>query len=109
MPHCPARRAVFSAKRPDSLHVVGGLPYLDVLALQTRSTPHLWNGMVLEAKGDLRAAEKSYGRAASLAAEYDWQGSYRRWKALSALGETTAAAQEEQALKQRWGEMQFRW
>lgn len=65
--------------------------------------------MVMEAKGDLRAAADSYRHSASLAPPYDWQGSYRLWRALTALGDAEAAEREEAALRHRWGEEQFRW
>jgi hypothetical protein len=65
--------------------------------------------MVMEAKGDLRAAVDSYRRSASLAPPYDWQGSYRLWRALGALGDAEAAEREEAALRRRWGDEQFRW
>jgi hypothetical protein len=65
--------------------------------------------MVMEAKGDVRAAAASYRKAAALAPPYDWQGSYRLWRALAALEEAEAADREEEALRRRWGEEQFRW
>ena len=69
----------------------------------TRPEPHLWSGMILQAKGDLAGAAAAYNASAALAAPYDWQGSYRLWRALLLLGDGAAAAREEAALRRRWG------
>ena len=75
----------------------------------TRPEPHLWSGMILQAKGDLAGAAAAYNASAALAAPYDWQGSYRFWRALLLLGDGAAAAREEAALRRRWGDAQMRW
>ena len=75
----------------------------------TRPEPHLWSGMILQAKGDLAGAAAAYNASAALAAPYDWQGSYRLWRALLLLGDGAAAAREEEALRRRWGDAQMRW
>ena len=75
----------------------------------TRPEPHLWSGMILQAKGDLAGAAAAYNASAALAAPYDWQGSYRLWRALLLLGDGAAAAREEAALRRRWGDAQMRW
>ncbi|EOD05752.1 hypothetical protein EMIHUDRAFT_219808 [Emiliania huxleyi CCMP1516] len=67
----------------------------------TRPEPHLWSGMILQAKGDLAGAAAAYNASAALAAPYDWQGSYRFWRALLLLGDGAAAAREEAALRRR--------
>mmetsp|Transcript_14189 Transcript_14189/g.45801 ORF Transcript_14189/g.45801 Transcript_14189/m.45801 type:complete len:204 (+) Transcript_14189:249-860(+) len=69
----------------------------------TRPEPHLWSGMILQAKGDLAGAAAAYNASAALAAPYDWQGSCRLWRALLLLGDGAAAAREEAALRRRWG------
>lgn len=74
-----------------------------------RSTPHLWVGMILQAKGDLRGAAAAYNRSKQLAQPFDWQGTFRLWKALLLLGDTEAAAREEEALLHLWGPVQFGW
>lgn len=42
-----------------------------------RSTPHLWLGMILQAKKDHAAALASYNRSKALSLSYDWQATYR--------------------------------
>ena len=75
-----------------------------------RSTPYLWNGFVLEAKQDYAAAAEEYARARDLATPADWQGGYRLWKVLGKVqGREQEAAAAEAALRERWGEEQFRW
>ena len=60
-----------------------------------RSTPHLWVGMILQSKGDLGAAARAYNLSKRLSQPYDWQASYRLWKALLLLGDAHQAALEE--------------
>ena len=74
-----------------------------------RATPHLWVGMILQVKGDLRGAATAYNRSKRLAQPFDWQGTFRLWKALLLLGDTAAAAREEEALLRLWGPVQFGW
>ena len=102
---------------------------MDVSASQhlhpTRSTPHLWSGMILQAKGDLRGAVDAYNASKHLSAPYDWQAAYRLWKALLLIVDdghthevqrggglafyTEAAAREEAELRARWGDVAFGW
>ena len=44
-----------------------------------------------------------------LSQPYDWQASYRLWKALLLLGDAHQAALEEEALRRLWGDVQFGW
>ena len=74
-----------------------------------RSTPHLWVGMILQSKGDLGAAARAYNLSKRLSQPYDWQASYRLWKAPLLLGDAHQAALEEEALRRLWGDVQFGW
>ena len=62
-----------------------------------RATPHLWVGMILQVKGDLRGAAAAYNRSKQLSLPYDWQASFRLWRALLLLDDAPAAALEEAA------------
>ena len=74
-----------------------------------RSTPHLWSGLLLQAKQDLHAAARAYNRSAQLSAPFDWQGTYRLWRLLLHMREDAAAAAEEAKLRALWGDQQFAW
>ena len=74
-----------------------------------RATPHLWVGMILQVKGDLRGAAAAYNRSKQLSLPYDWQASFRLWRALLLLDDAPAAALEEAALRRLWGDVQFGW
>ena len=74
-----------------------------------RATPHLWGGMISQAKGDYAAAISQYNTSAALAEPYDWQPSYRMWRLLLKMGDEAAAAIERGKLLARWGEAQLDW
>ena len=75
-----------------------------------RSAPHLWRGMILEAKRDYIAAAHAYNQSKAHAALYDWQSSFRLWKLLSKqLGDLSAANIERDHLLTIWGPAQFAW
>lgn len=74
-----------------------------------RSAPHLWVGMVLQAKKDHAAALSAYKEAQRHAAPYDWQPTFRLWRLLSQLGQAEEAAAEREALLRLWGNAQFTW
>lgn len=74
-----------------------------------RSTPHLWVGMILQSKGDLKAACRAYNRSKQLSQPYDWQAAFRLWKALLLLGDAPRAALEEEGLRRLWGPVQLGW
>jgi len=74
-----------------------------------RSAPHLWRGMILQAKRDYGAAADAYNSSKMLAAPYDWQPSFRLWRLLSELGDAAAAVSERQHLQELWGTAQFAW
>ena len=74
-----------------------------------RSTPHLWVGMILQSKGDLKAACRAYNQSKLLSQPYDWQAAFRLWKALLLLGDARRAAREEEELRSLWGPVQLGW
>jgi glycosyltransferase involved in cell wall biosynthesis len=74
-----------------------------------RSAPHMWRGMILQAKSDLDAAVSAYRAAKQRAAPYDWQPSFRLWRLLSDIGDMEAAEAEKMHLLRIWGPAQFAW
>ena len=57
----------------------------------------------------LRGAAAAYNRSKQLSLPYDWQASFRLWRALLLLDDAPAAALEEAALRRLWGDVQFGW
>jgi hypothetical protein len=74
-----------------------------------RAATHLWRGMILQAKRDVRAALHAYNASKRRAEPYDWQGSYRLWRLLGDLGDVEGAERERQHLLSIWGAAQFAW
>jgi hypothetical protein len=74
-----------------------------------RSTPHLWRGMILEAKRDLRGAARAYADAKRLSPPYDWQAAFRLWRVQLELADAEAARREREHLVRLWGEVQLAW
>ena len=62
-----------------------------------RAVPHLWRGMILQAKGDFVAAIGAYNASSRRAEPFDWQGTYRLWRLLCDMGATAAAEVERAA------------
>jgi hypothetical protein len=74
-----------------------------------RAAPHLWVGMILEAKGDLSAAATAYSRSRVVAMPYDWQPTFRLWRVARRLGDAEVARECRDALVRLWGEDQLAW
>ena len=74
-----------------------------------RAAPHLWRGMILQAKHDFAAAANAYTISKSRAAPFDWQPSFRLWKLLAEHGDAAAAEREKEHLYAMWGAAQFAW
>ena len=74
-----------------------------------RAVTHLWRGMVLQAKGDLRAALSAYNASRARSEPFDWQAGYRLWRLLSDMGDVSGAALERERLVSVWGAAQFAW
>ena len=68
-----------------------------------RAAPHLWVGMILEAKGDLSAAATAYSRSRVVAMPYDWQPTFRLWRVARRLGDAEVARECRDALVRLWG------
>jgi len=74
-----------------------------------RAAPHLWSGMILEAKRDEDGAVRAYNRSRAVAKPFDWQPTYRLWRLHRRRGDAAAASEARDALVRLWGEDQFAW
>lgn len=74
-----------------------------------RAAPHLWSGMILQAKKDFAGALHAYNASRRVAKPYDWQPTYRMWRLLTTRGQLAEAEEARAALVRLWGEEQFAW